>query len=209
MSRTTPTLSRDIAVATAIRILDAEGAGALTMRHVTREMGVPLMSLYRHVPSKDALEAAVVETLMESFPAVPRSRAWETRIANWARAYRTMVRAHPNAAPLLASHPTAGYGARAAEVDAMLGCLEDAGLTPRDARVRLRAAIMTITGFCNTQAQAEQAGETAPGPDARPAGDLPHLAAFMDDVRHRRHRDDIFAAMVASVIAGIAATLAR
>ena len=209
MSSTTPTLSREIAVATAIRILDAEGAGALTMRRVTREMGVPLMSLYRHVPSKTALEDAVVEALMESLPAIPRSRAWETRIVNWARAYRNMVRAHPNAAPLLASHPAAGYGARADEVDTMLECLEGAGLTPRDARVHLRTAIITITGFCNTQAQAGQVGEIAPEPADRPADEPPRVAAFIEDVRNRRHQDEIFAAMLASVIAGITAALAR
>lgn len=200
MSR--PLLSRDRAVATATRMVDRQGAAALTMRGLAREMGVPLMSLYRHVSSKDDLEAAIVEHLMNSIPRQPRSRSWEKAIRNWARAYRAMVRRHPNAAPLLASRPAAGYGARAEDAEDMLAVMIDAGLTPDQARVRMRAALVTIAGFCNTQAQAEQVDEVRlPEP---PADEYPHLAALMDDVRARRHGDRVFNAMMDSVIAGLA-----
>lgn len=199
MSR--PLLSRDNAVATATRMLDQQGAAALTMRGLAREMGVPLMSLYRHVSSRDDLEAAIVERLMASIPRQPRSRSWDTAIRRWAGAYRAMVRRHPNAAPLLASRPAAAYGARADDAEDMLAALIHAGLTPDQARVRMRAALVTITGFCNTQAQAEQVDEASlPEP---PAHDYPNLAALVDDVRSRRHGDRVFHAMVDSVIAGL------
>jgi AcrR family transcriptional regulator len=199
MSR--PLLSRENAVVTATRMLDQQGAAALTMRGLAREMGVPLMSLYRHVESRDDLEAAIVEYLMNSIPRQPRTRSWEKAIRGWARAYRAMVRRHPNAAPLLASRPAAGYGARAEDAESMLASMIDAGLTPDQARVHMRAVLVTITGFCNTQAQAEQVDEA--GLPEPPADEYPHLAALVDDVRARRSGDRVFNAMVDSVVAGL------
>lgn len=200
-------LSRDNAVAAAIHLLDRRGPAALTMRGLAREMGVPLMSLYRHVRSRDDLEAAIVDHLLAGIPPQPRTASWDRAIRNWAKAYRAMVREHPNAAPMLASRPVAGYGARAADAERMLQGMLDAGLSPARARVGMRAAMVTITGFCNAQAQAEQTDE-APLPDL-PAGDYPNVSALMADVRAGRHSDRVFAAMVDSVVAGLAAELAR
>lgn len=204
---TRPRLSRENAVNTALRMLDRKGAASLTMRGVAREMDVPLMSLYRHVRSKDDLEAAIVEHLLAGIPQQPRTASWDRAIRNWARAYRAMVREHPNAAPLLASYPAAGYGARAQDAEGMLQAMIDAGLSPARARVSMRAAIVTITGFCNAQAQAEQVDE-APGVQL-PDGEFPNLTALIADLRARRHGDRVFATMVDSVVAGLEAQLLR
>lgn len=204
---TRPRLSRENAVSTAIRMLDRKGAASLTMRGLAREMGVPLMSLYRHVRSRDDLEAAIVEHLLAGIPPQPRTASWDKAIRNWARAYRAMVREHPNAAPLLASYPAAGYGARAEDAEGMLQAMMDAGLSPAQARVSMRAAMVTITGFCNAQAQSEQVDE-APGVQL-PEGEFPNLTALIGDLRARRHGDRVFAAMVDSVVAGLEAQLLR
>lgn len=203
---TRPRLSRENAVNTAIRLLDRKGAASLTMRGLAREMDVPLMSLYRHVSSKDDLESAIVEHLLAGIPPQPRTASWDKAIRNWARAYRSMVREHPNAAPLLASYPAAGYGARAEDAEGMLQAMIDAGLSPAQARVSVRAAMVTITGFCNTQAQAEQV-EEAPGVHL-PKGEFPNLTALIADLHAGRHGDRVFAAMVDSVVAGLEAQLA-
>lgn len=200
-------LSRENAVNTAVRMLDRKGAASLTMRGLAREMDVPLMSLYRHVKSKDDLEAAIVEHLLAGIPPQPRTASWDRAIRNWARAYRAMVREHPNAAPLLASYPAAGYGARAEDAEWMLRSMVDAGLSPVQARVSMRAAIVTITGFCNAQAQAEQVDE-APLVGL-PDGEFPNLTALIGDLRAHRHRDQVFAAMLDSVVAGLEARLLR
>ena len=202
-----PLLSRDNAVATAIQMLDRQGAASVTMRGLAREMGVPLMSLYRHVTSKDDLDATIVDHLLRGIPPQPRTTSWEKDIRNWATAYRAMVRQHPNAAPLLASRPAAGYGARADDAERMLQAMIDAGLSPAQARISVRAAIVTITGFCNAQAQAEQTDEV-PQVDP-PADEFPNLAALLAEVREHRNSDRVFAAMVDSVVAGLDAQLQR
>ena len=42
-------------VRAAVRIADAEGLAALSMRRLAGELGVPTMSLYRHVADKEDL----------------------------------------------------------------------------------------------------------------------------------------------------------
>jgi TetR/AcrR family transcriptional regulator, tetracycline repressor protein len=199
-----PVLSRANAVRTALALLDAEGAGALTMRRVARDMGVPLMSLYRHVPSKDELEAAVVAALVGGVRPAPRTGAWDADLRAWAAAYREMVRSHPNAVPLLASRPAVAYASRADDVEATLAALGEAGLDPAAARLQLRAALITITGFCNAQEAARGAGTPGPAPDDHAH---PMLAALIDDVRAGRHADQLFATMLDAVIGGIATSL--
>ena len=55
----TPT---DRAIATAaLRILEGEGAGAVTMRRVANAVGITAMAIYRHYPNRAALLNAVAE----------------------------------------------------------------------------------------------------------------------------------------------------
>jgi AcrR family transcriptional regulator len=196
-----PTLSRERAIATALGILDAEGPEAVTMRRVAREMGVPLMSLYRHVRSKDDLEAAIVEALISGVRPASEDPSWDASLRAWATAYRGMVMRHPNAAPLLASRPAAAYRGRAHDVEAALRLLGDAGLAPAAARVQLRAALVAITGFCNAQAAAARSAEEPTAP-VEP-GDLPLLADLVADVRAGSYADEVFDAMISAVLAGI------
>jgi AcrR family transcriptional regulator len=47
------------------RLLEAEGAGALTMRRLAEQLGIKAPSLYKHLPDKAALEAAIIATGLE------------------------------------------------------------------------------------------------------------------------------------------------
>jgi len=57
-------LDREQIVRTAIRIADEEGLDAVTMRRVAERLGTGAMSLYRHVPDKDALVTMMIETVL-------------------------------------------------------------------------------------------------------------------------------------------------
>src|SRR5919109_3595991 len=81
MSRTThrprgrpPTIGREIVLDAAIRLLDAEGVEALTMRRLASALGVSAMALYRHVGSKDELLMVLVDQLAARlvYPSRPR-----------------------------------------------------------------------------------------------------------------------------------------
>jgi AcrR family transcriptional regulator len=201
----TAVLSRARAVEVALAVLDAEGAGAVTMRRVARDMDVPLMSLYRHVRSKDDLEGAMVEALVAAVRPAPEGDGWAAGLRAWAVAYRGMVMRHPNAVPLLATRPAAAYRGRADDVEEALRVLAEAGLTPVAARIHLRAALVAITGFCNAQAAARASSEEVP---AAPDDAHPRLAALIADLGDGRHADEVFDAMVAGVLAGIEGAIA-
>ncbi|MFC4532754.1 TetR/AcrR family transcriptional regulator C-terminal domain-containing protein [Sphaerisporangium dianthi] len=168
-------LSPERIVAAAVEILDAEGLDALTMRHLGTRLGVAAMSLYRHVPNRDALLSAVVghlfaETVVDPVPAVP----WTEALTGFGAAYRRTLLAHPHAVPLLATHPV--------DVDTGLTLL--AGLLDRFAasgvaRPDALTAIQSVGVYVLGHALA-QVG-TPPGTDApAPVAD-PAVTAFYDE----------------------------
>jgi AcrR family transcriptional regulator len=63
-------------VGEARRLLEEEGRGALTMRRLAERLGIQAPSLYKHLPDKTALEAAIIATGMEE-----AATAFETAVA--------------------------------------------------------------------------------------------------------------------------------
>ncbi|MFC7479378.1 TetR/AcrR family transcriptional regulator [Luedemannella flava] len=57
-------LSRERVLAAAVALADAEGVPALTMRRLAKDLGVEAMSLYHHLPGKDALLDGLVESVV-------------------------------------------------------------------------------------------------------------------------------------------------
>jgi AcrR family transcriptional regulator len=60
----TSTRARE-AVAAGRRLLEEEGTAALTMRRLAERLGIRAPSLYKHLPDKAALEAAIITTGLE------------------------------------------------------------------------------------------------------------------------------------------------
>jgi TetR/AcrR family tetracycline transcriptional repressor len=96
-------LTRDELVDAALGIVDTEGLAALTMRRLAAAVGVEAMSLYYHVPHKEALLDATVERMRSEM------RLPATAPSDWADAleaifveYRRVLAAHPNMLPLAA-----------------------------------------------------------------------------------------------------------
>jgi AcrR family transcriptional regulator len=67
-----PTIDRDAVFDAAIRVLDADGVQALTMRRLASELGVSAMAPYRHVASKDELLMVLVDRLAARLVYPPR-----------------------------------------------------------------------------------------------------------------------------------------
>ncbi|NGN63547.1 GntR family transcriptional regulator [Streptomyces sp. A7024] len=87
---------RDRIVRAAIRIADAEGLAALTMRRIGSELDVATMSLYRHLRGKGELEARMAEAAFAErpLPADPPP-GWRPRLELAARTQWQLYRAHP------------------------------------------------------------------------------------------------------------------
>jgi AcrR family transcriptional regulator len=67
-----PTIGRDAVLDTALRLLDTEGAEALTMRRLASELGVSAMAPYRYVGSRDELLMVLVDRLAARLVYPPR-----------------------------------------------------------------------------------------------------------------------------------------
>ena len=88
------------AVAVAQRILDRDGASALTMRRLADEMGIQAPSLYKHFSSKSELELAVIEDAMFVIGDITHRALHGTGtrspLHRLLTAYRRYSLAHPN-----------------------------------------------------------------------------------------------------------------
>jgi AcrR family transcriptional regulator len=82
-----PKLSRDDIVRTAIRLADAEGFDALSMRRLAQELGTGTMSLYHYVQTKDELLALVVNELISGVTLTPD----ESMPAHWRDALKLIA----------------------------------------------------------------------------------------------------------------------
>lgn len=131
--RSTP-LTRDEILETALRIIDADGTEGLSMRKLARELGVEAMSLYHHVPSKQALLDGVVElSLAAQAPANVSGMEWQDTVVAAVCAFRRALVAHPNVLPVMASHPPASPEASRMYIEGPLGFLVANGMAEREA----------------------------------------------------------------------------
>ena len=93
-----PRFSRDDIAAAAIRIADAEGFDAVSMRRLAAELDAGTMTLYHYVRTKDELLTLVFDAFMSEvvLPAGERlPRGWRAAITVIARQTRDALRRHP------------------------------------------------------------------------------------------------------------------
>jgi AcrR family transcriptional regulator len=65
------------------------------------------MTLYRYVPSKDALLDGVVARVPTDLAINPAAADWRQELRDLATSFRSLALAHPNAVPLLVTRPLA------------------------------------------------------------------------------------------------------
>ncbi len=94
-----PQLSRDVVVAAALQVLDAEGGDALTMRRVADQIGVSASSLYGYVANKEELVQLVLDQIFQDV-SVPPTQSWQETVKEFARAMLAMYRRHRGVAAL-------------------------------------------------------------------------------------------------------------
>ncbi|MGX5716715.1 TetR/AcrR family transcriptional regulator C-terminal domain-containing protein [Arthrobacter sp. MAHUQ-56] len=131
-------LSRDVVLAKALELVDAEGLEALSMRRLGQELGRDPMSLYRYAKNRAALLDGVAELVLDSLAIEPADADWKAQLRQLAHSLRRQALRHPNVVPLLVTRPLATpLGLRPLgtlrPLEQILSLLVAAGFEPADA----------------------------------------------------------------------------
>jgi DNA-binding transcriptional regulator YhcF (GntR family) len=122
-------LSPERIVAAAMHIADAAGLEALSVRAVAAQLDAPVMSLYRHVHSKDELvmlmaNAALGEVVLPDAPL----NGWRAQLELGSRLEWAAMRRHPWLAPVLHISRPSPMSPALAFVDWMMRALDSTTL---------------------------------------------------------------------------------
>ncbi|MGW2017498.1 TetR/AcrR family transcriptional regulator [Streptomyces sp. NPDC001927] len=153
-----PAYSRADIVAAAVRIADADGIEALSMRRIAADIGCGTMSLYNYVPRKEDLYELMVDAVSGEYELPdPPSGDWRADMLQVGRQARGILRRHPWVIRLM----TTGYafGPNALRfLEACLACLDGLDLpggTKMELIATVNGTVMTIVA--NELALAERA----------------------------------------------------
>jgi AcrR family transcriptional regulator len=177
-------VSRERALRVAVDIADAGGLAELTMRRIADELGVEAMSLYHHVPNKDAILDAMVDLVFTEIELPRRDVDWRTSMRGRAASMRAVLLRHRWASSLMESRTNAGM-ATLAHHDAVIGCLRAAGFSIVLTAHAYAVIDAYVYGFVHTEIQlpfetTEETHAVAKDMLARfPAEAFPHLAELM------------------------------
>lgn len=150
----TPRLSRDLVITTALEQIDSDGLNGLSMRNLAKSLHVEAMSLYRYVNGREDLLEGIVDLLMTDLTAaLERARAeqWQRFLQVTAHEVRRIAIEHPRAFPLVATrHPAAPWlrpPLRSVEVvEIFLSALLDYGFSDEQAVDAYRAFSSFLLG---------------------------------------------------------------
>lgn len=185
-SRTAPAgLTREGIVGVAIRVADADGPAAVSMRRIAQELGVDPMSLYRHIGAKDGLLDLMTDTVVAGIERVGPGATWvETAREQMLAARRTMLR-HPWTAEVIKARP-APTPAALRYVDTVLGILRGGGLSLELTHHALHALGSRILGFSQDLFDdgADTPPEVAAAQAAALAPEMPWVAEMITGSTH-------------------------
>ncbi|MGW4692080.1 TetR/AcrR family transcriptional regulator [Kitasatospora cineracea] len=161
-------LDREVIVAAAIGLLDAQGEAKFSMRALAARLDVTPMSLYWYVADKDDLLELALDVVAGemALPEPGDGSDWQSGLRALAVTWRAAMLAHPWAVRIYADYLNIGpnsvrFSARALEI------ARTSPLSETDAMAALSAIFQYTYGFTSTEVnwaeKADQAGTTTEG----------------------------------------------
>jgi AcrR family transcriptional regulator len=143
--RRTNTLSREEIVQTAMALADAEGAGAVNMRRIGRELETGAMSLYWHVTDKDQLVDLMLDAVEGEDALVELTGEWREDLGRIARQRRRALLRHPWVVDFMSGRPPYGPNALL-QIERTLSVLDGLDLDTQTALRILTTVDTYVTG---------------------------------------------------------------
>ncbi len=179
-------LSAERVIDGAVALADEIGLDAFTIRKLAEAIDVKPMTIYHHLPNKEAIIDGMVDRVFDEIDLPPTDLDWRTAITDRCRSMRRVLADHPWASPLMESRTNPGP-ATLRHHDAVLGCLRRAGFS-----LGLTAhAYATIDAFLYGFALQEATLPATGGAEmddlagslveAMPGDQFPHLVEFTLD----------------------------
>ena len=149
-------LRRAEIVAAAVRIADAEGVEAVSMRRLADELGVATMTPYTHIASKDELldlmrDAVAAEMLLPE----PLPDAWREGLRAIAHHTRSAFEAHPWVLEVRSRRPKARIN-HLRHIEQSIGVVQRLGADPATGRAALMSVDDYVVGYCLRARSREQ-----------------------------------------------------
>ncbi|WP_171165004.1 TetR/AcrR family transcriptional regulator [Streptomyces sp. I05A-00742] len=149
MPRQSPSLdlaTPDHIAATALRLVDREGAGALTFRTLAAELGISVASLQRRCTDLAGLLDLVTDHLAAELPDVPPGTPWAAATELRFTALYRLLATHPGLVTLRGSRPLLGPKLLERLVEPQLADSLAAGLAPEAAIAAYRRMYLLTLG---------------------------------------------------------------
>ena len=198
-----PGLTTARIVDAAVRMLETDGADALTMRGLAAELEVAPASLYRHVESREALVLLVSEAILAAVelpddPAAP----WQERTASFAYAVRRALGRHQGRAMFVLGPDTPSPEAFSVFARGMQVYL-DAGFPEELALAAVQAVSFLVRSFVALEAETPNSLVVPAGSLVPPDDDRYPDARDIDGPDSGRPTDELFDFLLAATIASI------
>ncbi len=138
-------LSRDEIVHAAVGLADSEGAGAVNMRRIAKELGVGAMSLYWHVADKEQLLDLMLDAVEGENAAAEVSGDWRDDLERIAKRRRQVLLRHPWVVDFMSGRPPYGPNALL-HIERSLSVLDGLDIDTRTALEILMTIDAYVTG---------------------------------------------------------------
>jgi AcrR family transcriptional regulator len=176
-------LTRDRVLDGAMALADRIGIEPFTIRKLASELDVKPMTIYHHVPGREAIIDGIVDAVFAEIELPPTDLDWSAAIRRRCTSAREVLARHPWAPPLMESRTSPGP-ATLRHHDAVLGCLRRGGLSLPTTAHAYAILDSYVYGFALQEAGLPFHGDEDIGDLAGeivgplPAGEFPHLVEF-------------------------------
>ncbi|MRX44773.1 TetR/AcrR family transcriptional regulator [Agromyces kandeliae] len=182
-------LTRERVLRAASDLADRDGLDALTMRALADELGVEAMSIYYHLPNKNAILDGVVELTFAEIaaeaaaqgPARADAAGWSAAVRARILGARRVLLRHPWA-PVVIDQRKSFSPAMVRHVDGIVGVMRDSGMSHDLIHHSLHAIGNRVYGYVQELSDDGQA--PPPGQLEQMQSFAPHLAAMLAEVAH-------------------------
>ena len=192
-----PQLTRESVLQAALQLADRDGIEALTMRALAEQLGVEAMSIYYHLPNKDAILDGLVEVVFAEiehevggFPPPPATDAssWAPALRERILGARRVLLRHPWLPNVMNARGASGPNAMR-HVDGVVGIMRAGGMSHDLIHHSLHALGSRMYGF--TQELMPNESNSTVDMDPRMMAMVPNLAAMLAGVVHDEPGDTL------------------